>query len=46
MKSGIIVKETFGEEILKRYLEIKREEWDSFRTAVTDWEVDHYLTTV
>ena len=45
IEKGKIVRETFGEYTWKRYLEAKREEWDKFRTYVTDWEVERYLTT-
>lgn len=40
---GKIVRETFGEYTWGRYLEAKKEEWDTFRTHVTDWEIDRYL---
>lgn len=40
---GKIVKEVFGEYTWGRYLEAKKEEWDSFRTSVTDWEIKKYL---
>ena len=38
-----IAKETLGEHIFEKYIEIKSAEWDSFRVAVTDWELDTYL---
>ncbi len=38
-----IAKETLGDHILGKYLSGKKAEWDSFRTAVTDWELDTYL---
>lgn len=39
-----IAKEALGEHILQKYIEGKEKEWDSFRTAVTDWELDNYLS--
>lgn len=46
IEKGTIVKETFGEYTWRRYLEAKREEWDMFRTRVTDWEIERYLMNV
>jgi glutamine synthetase len=43
LKENPIAKEALGEHILAKYLEGKEQEWDSFRTAVTDWEVNNYL---
>ena len=38
-----IAKETLGDHIFTKYIEGKRGEWDSYRTAVTEWELDSYL---
>ncbi|MFH1306423.1 MAG: type I glutamate--ammonia ligase [Candidatus Micrarchaeota archaeon] len=35
-----------GEDLLKKYVRAKTKEWDSFRVAVTDWEVNQYLETI
>lgn len=43
LKVNPIAREALGEHILDRYIAGKEKEWDSFRTAVTDWEVDNYL---
>jgi glutamine synthetase len=43
LKKNPIAKETLGEHILDRYIAAKEAEWDSYRIAVTDWEVDNYL---
>nr|WP_320010704.1 type I glutamate--ammonia ligase [uncultured Desulfobulbus sp.] len=43
LKENPIAKEALGEHILAKYLEGKEQEWDSYRTAVTDWELDNYL---
>ena len=45
IRQGSIVRDVFGEYSWNRYLETKGEEWDSFRTFVTDWEQTRYLTT-
>ncbi len=38
-----IAKDTLGDHIMGKYVEGKRKEWDSYRTAVTCWELDNYL---
>ncbi len=37
------IRQVLGEHIYGKYLEAKREEWDRFRSAVTDWEKEEYL---
>ena len=44
LKDNPIAKESLGEHILGKYVEGKEKEWDAFRTAVTDWELDNYLS--
>src|SRR5215208_3607763 len=38
-----VIREALGEHIFGRFLAAKREEWDEYRTQVSDWEVDRYL---
>ena len=38
-----LVLRTLGEHMFKRYVEIKRKEWDEYRIEVTRWELDRYL---
>ncbi len=42
-KDSAIAKETLGDHIYKKYIESKEAEWDRYRVAVTDWELDEYL---
>jgi glutamine synthetase len=44
LKASPISKETLGGHIFEKYIEAKDKEWDSFRTAVTEWEIEHYLS--
>lgn len=37
-------KETLGDHIYSKFIEAKMKEWDSFRTAVTEWELNEYLS--
>jgi glutamine synthetase len=43
LKKDSIARETLGEHIFEKYLIGKEREWDSFRIAVTDWELKSYL---
>lgn len=39
-----VVQEALGEHIYHRFVEAKQIEWDIYRTQVSDWEIDQYLT--
>lgn len=43
LKANPLAKEALGEHIFTKYVEGKEEEWDSYRTAVTDWELNTYI---
>ena len=38
-----IVKRTLGENLKKKYLNIKRREWEEYSTQVSSWEIEKYL---
>jgi glutamine synthetase len=40
-----LIRDTLGDHVFERYVEAKRQEWDSFRQRVTAWEIEHYLET-
>lgn len=44
MEKSALVKDVLGEHIFNKFLDGKREEWNSYRTQVTKWELDSYLT--
>ncbi len=44
LKASELAKDTLGEHIFVKYIEAKEKEWDSYRTAVTEWELDEYLS--
>jgi len=44
LKGNPIAMESLGPHILEKYIEGKEKEWDAFRIAVTDWELDRYLS--
>jgi glutamine synthetase len=43
LKENPLGKEALGEHIFKKYIQGKQKEWDSYRTAVTDWEINAYM---
>ncbi len=38
-----VVQEALGPHIFERYVDAKLQEWDAYRIAVTNWELDRYL---
>lgn len=38
------IKETVGNHIFKAYTEGKKAEWDRYRTKISQWEIDEYIT--
>ncbi len=43
LKKSKLARETMGEHIFDKYIANKEKEWDNFRIAVTDWEIENYL---
>ncbi len=43
LEANPIAKETLGDHIFEKYIEAKLQEWDAFRTYVSQWELDEYL---
>ena len=41
-KDGVI-RETLGSHAVNKYIEEKKEEWNRYRSQVTDWEIREYL---
>jgi len=40
-----VVQDALGPHVWERYIDAKLQEWDSYRLAVTQWELDRYLAT-
>ena len=36
------MKETLGEHVFNKYLNIKKTEWNEYQKSVTDWELNRY----
>jgi glutamine synthetase len=45
MKDSQIVREALGDHIFSEFLKAKTHEWDEYRTYVSSWEVERYLST-
>lgn len=43
-KADPFIKEALGEHVFRKYSHGKKREWENFRTQVTDWEVNRYLS--
>lgn len=43
MEKDAFILDALGTHISKEYIATKKREWDRFRMAVTDWEIDEYL---
>lgn len=43
LRKDELIRSVLGEEICKRYCDIKSAEWDEFRIHVTDWEKERYM---
>ena len=46
LKEDNLLKEVLGEHVYRKFVEAKYQEWDSFRNAVTEWEINHYLKSI
>ncbi|QMS84917.1 type I glutamate--ammonia ligase [Candidatus Xianfuyuplasma coldseepsis] len=43
LKKNDVVKEALGAHVFEKFIEAKQQEWDDFRTSVTEWEIKRYL---
>ncbi len=43
LKVSSLAKDTLGSHIFEKFIEAKEQEWDRFRIAVTEWELQEYL---
>ena len=37
------IKETLGSHVFNNYISGKKAEWDSYKTSVSQWEIDRYM---
>ena len=38
-----VIREALGDHVFDHFVAAKRDEWDEYRTQVSDWEVERYL---
>ncbi|MBQ8168794.1 hypothetical protein IJZ97_05195, partial [bacterium] len=43
LDKSLVARAALGEHIFNEFMNSKRKEWDSFRTYVSQWELDKYL---
>jgi glutamine synthetase len=43
LEADEVISAALGDHVLSHYVEAKREEWNEYRTQVTQWEIDRYL---
>jgi glutamine synthetase len=43
LKKNALLNEAIGTPLLTKFMELKYQEWDEYRTQVTDWELNKYL---
>ncbi len=43
MEQDALISDTLGPHICHEYMQAKKQEWEEFCRAVTDWEINHYL---
>lgn len=44
MAGSSLARDILGQHIFEKYIEAKNEEWDDYKTNVSQWELDQYLT--
>ena len=45
-RNSKLMKDILGEHIFSNFITVKQREWDSFRSHVTKWEIDRYLSVL
>ncbi len=43
MEDSILLKEILGDHVFNNFLHVKRNQWEEYRTQVTQWELEKYL---
>ncbi len=44
MEQDSLVRETLGEYAFKKYIELKKKEWNAYKAQISAWELQHYLS--
>ena len=43
MEKDAFMRQTLGDHVFEKYIALKKEEWNRYRSQVTDWEIGEYL---
>ncbi|MNS55347.1 Glutamine synthetase [compost metagenome] len=43
LKTDAVIREALGDHVFERFIDAKTQEWDEYRTQVSQWELDRYL---
>lgn len=43
MEKDAFMRQTLGDHVFEKYIMLKKEEWNRYRSQVTDWEINEYL---
>lgn len=43
LSEDAVIKEALGDHIYRKFVELKRHEWDEFRMTITEWELKKYI---
>ena len=43
LEKDTFIRDVLGKELHKRYIELKKEEWQDYSSQVTEWEISQYL---
>ena len=46
MEADPFIADVLGEHVFQKYTEAKREEWNRYRSQVTEWEINEYLNKI
>lgn len=46
LEHDALIKNVLGEHICKKYIAAKKEEWEEYCAAVSNWEIDRYLVNI
>lgn len=43
LSEDAVIREALGDHIFRKFVELKRHEWDEFRMTITEWELKKYI---
>jgi glutamine synthetase len=46
LSEDVVIKDALGDHIFRKFVELKRHEWDEFRMTITEWELKKYINII